>query len=159
MTDADQPPQTVVCVGAVVTRGERVLLVRQSAGHSLAGQWTVPWGRVDAGEGPAEAAVREVREEGGIQADVEGLLGVQALPAPWRGWIGIAYLCRHVAGEPHPADRETDAAAYYSLAELDALREPIEPWSNWLVRRVLAGRFTLVRADPTNPLQHTGTYL
>jgi len=151
--------QTIVCVGAVVRQGDRVLLVRQSAGHSLAGQWTVPWGRLDPGESPAAAAVREVREEGGVDAIVEGLLGVQALPEPWRGWIAIAYLCRHVSGAPHPEDTETDAAAYYSLPELDALGEPIEPWSAWLVRRVLAGRFTLVPSDPSNPLEARGTYL
>jgi 8-oxo-dGTP diphosphatase len=159
MTHSEPSPQTVVCVGAVVTRAECVLLVRQSPGHALGGQWTVPWGRVDPGEAPAEAVLREVREEGGIDAAVEGLLGVQALPPPWKGWIGITYLCRHVDGDPHPADPETDAAAYYSLVELAALDEPIEPWSGWLVRRVLAGRFTLVRSDPSNPLQHAGTYL
>lgn len=157
MSESASP--TVVCVGAVVRHGDRVLLVRQSAGHSLAGQWTVPWGRLDPGESPAAAAIREVREEGGVEAVVEGLLGVQALPEPWLGWIGIVYLCRHVDGVPHPEDSETDAAAYFSLADLDALGEPIEPWSAWLVRRVFAGASTLIGSDPSNPLRHDGTYL
>jgi 8-oxo-dGTP diphosphatase len=156
---AGDAPRTVVCVGAVVRQDDRILLVRQSAGHSLAGQWTVPWGRVDDGESPGNAALREVREEGGVEAAIEGLLGVQVLPAPWVGWIALVYLCRHVSGTPAPQDVETDAAAYYSLAGLDRLREPMEPWSDWLVRRVFAGRFTLTVCDASNPLHGGDTYL
>jgi 8-oxo-dGTP diphosphatase len=156
---AEVTRQTVVCVGAVVKHGERILLVRQSRGHALEGQWTVPWGRLDDGESPTAAALREVREEAGVDALIEGLLGVQELPTPWSGWIAVVYLCRHVDGAPHPGDPETDAAAYYSSEELDRLGEPLEPWSNWLIRRVFEGRFTLTLPDPSNPLQHDGSYL
>ena len=34
----------VVCIAAVVRKADRILLVRQAPGHSLQGQWTVPWG-------------------------------------------------------------------------------------------------------------------
>ena len=81
------PAQTTVCIAAVVRRADRILLVRQSPGHSLQGQWTVPWGRLEPGESPTAAALRETLEESGIHAEVEGLLGVQELPAlspdPW----------------------------------------------------------------------------
>ena len=151
--------ETVVCVGAVVLDGDRVLMVRQSSGHSLAGQWTIPWGRLEAGESPMAAAVRETREEGGIDATVEGLLGIQELPAPWKGWIAVIYLCRHRHGTPAPQDPEADAAAYWSMADLAAAREPVETLSGWLVRRVLAGRYTVTGADATNPLQPDGSFL
>lgn len=151
--------ETVVCVGTVVKRANSILLVRQSQGHPLEGQWTVPWGRLADGESPVAAAVRETREEAGIDAAVEGLLGVQELPNPWNGWIALVYLCRHAGGTPHSEDPETDAAAYFSLPELEELKEPVEPWSNWLVRRVFAGRFTLTQSDPTNPLRDRGTFL
>ncbi|HEX6997410.1 MAG TPA: NUDIX domain-containing protein [Gammaproteobacteria bacterium] len=144
--------RTAVFVGAVVVKRDAVLLVRQSPGHPLAGQWTVPWGRVEDGESPAAAALRETWEEGGVRAEVEGLLGVQELPSPQQGGIALVYLCSHAGGEPAPRDRETDAAGYYTRAQLDALREPLEPWSAWLVRRVLSGRFTLTRPQPGNPL-------
>jgi ADP-ribose pyrophosphatase YjhB (NUDIX family) len=125
----------------------------------LEGQWTVPWGRLEKGESPVAAAVRETKEEAGIQAVVEGLLGVQELPPPWQGWIAIVYLCRHAAGELHPEDGETDAAGYYSLSELNALEEPVEPWSDWLVRRVFSGGLTVTHRDPTNPFRHDGAFL
>jgi ADP-ribose pyrophosphatase YjhB (NUDIX family) len=152
-------PETVLFAGAVVRCEERILFVRQSPGHPLEGQWTVPWGKVHPGESPAAAAVRETLEEGGVEAVVEGLLGIQELPSPQRGWIGLAYLCRHVGGSPMPKDSETDAAAYYSAIELEALSEALEPWSHWLAQRIFAGRYTVTHIDSSNPLQSSGSFL
>lgn len=152
--------ETVVCVGAVVMHGEKVLLVRQAAGHSLAGQWTIPWGRVENGESTAAAAIREAYEEGGVIAQVEGLLGVQELPSPWQGWFALVYQCQHVGGQPAPDVRETDAALYCSEGEMNSLREPIEPWSAWLVRRVLSGKTALIRGgDQDNPFAGSPSFL
>ncbi|HET9268882.1 MAG TPA: NUDIX domain-containing protein [Vicinamibacterales bacterium] len=151
--------KTQLYVGAVVQRDGEVLLVRQSPGHSLAGQWTIPWGHVDAGESPMAAALREVLEEGGVEATVEGLLGVQELPAPLQGGVGLVYLCRHAGGDLRPRDRETDASRYVSLATLDAMTEPKEPWSDWLIRRFFAGTLAITRIDDTNPLQRAGSFL
>ena len=151
--------RTRLYVGAVVQRDGEVLLVRQSPGHSLAGQWTIPWGHVDAGESPMAAALREVLEEGGVDATVEGLLGVQELPAPLQGGVGLVYLCRHVGGDLQPRDTDTDASRYVTLQALDALAEPKEPWSDWLIRRLFAGTLTVTRIDDTNPLQRAGSFL
>lgn len=143
--------ETVVCVGAVVIDDGAVLAVRQAAGHSLEGRWTIPWGRLEPGESPASAALREVREEGGISAAIDGLLGVQELPDPWAGWIAIVYICRVLTGDPRPDGRETDAARLLTLTELDALNEPVERWSDWLMRRVLGGDYLSIGATSSNP--------
>jgi ADP-ribose pyrophosphatase YjhB (NUDIX family) len=132
----------VVCVGAVVRRSEHILLVRQGSGHPLEGQWTFPWGFVDAGESPADAGLRETAEEAGVHARIEGVLGVQDLPDT--GWLGIAFLCEHRSGEAKPDGREVDRAGFYRLSDLDRLEGGIEPWSEWVVRRVFAGRHSLI---------------
>jgi ADP-ribose pyrophosphatase YjhB (NUDIX family) len=64
------------------------------------------------------AAQREVLEEGGVEAVVEGLLGVQELPAPLLGGIGLVYLCRHLGGDLRPRDAETNASRYVNLEAL-----------------------------------------
>jgi ADP-ribose pyrophosphatase YjhB (NUDIX family) len=151
--------KTFVYVGAVVRRGEEILLVRQAEGHSLGGQWTVPWGAVECRESPVAAVIREAWEESGIHAEVDGLLGIQELPAPQEGCVAIVYSCRHISGTPDPKDRETDAAAYYSLSQLDALDEPVELWSEWLIRRVFAGDVVITPADRRNPLQVRGAFV
>jgi 8-oxo-dGTP diphosphatase len=151
--------QTTVYVGAVVQRDDGILLVRQSKGHPLAGQWSVPWGKVEAGESPMAAAIRETSEEGGVTVEVEGFLGVQELPAPQTGGIALVYLCRHADGHPRPRDAETDAARYFSASDLDALAEPIEPWSAWLVRRAFESGLTVIGRSTANPLQEDGAFL
>jgi 8-oxo-dGTP diphosphatase len=63
-----------VCVGAVAVDADRLLLVRRGRGPG-AGLWSVPGGRVEAGETLAEAVVRELAEETGLEAVCGPLVG------------------------------------------------------------------------------------
>jgi ADP-ribose pyrophosphatase YjhB (NUDIX family) len=145
-------------VGAVVLRGQKVLLVRQTYG-ALKGMWSLPWGFPHGEEPrgfadpPQVAALRETLEEGGVTAEIEGLLGIQTHARPESGepCVYLLFLCRHVRGEPTPDDQETDRAAYFSLAALDALDEPVDEFCEWLARRVLQGRFSLIPPELANP--------
>ena len=147
----------MICVGAVVMERGQLLAVRQARGHPLEGQWTIPWGRLEPGESPAEAAAREVLEEAGVAANAIGLVGVQELPEPWAGSFALIYLCEPVAGSPAPDGRETDAAAYLSLDQIAALDEPIEPWSEWMMVRALSGEMAVIDKASGHPFEpHPG---
>lgn len=50
----------------LVQRGDAYLFLRRRDGRYLGGQWDIPGGTVEPGESPAEAAVRECREETGL---------------------------------------------------------------------------------------------
>jgi 8-oxo-dGTP diphosphatase len=63
-----------VCVGAVVVADERLLMIRRGRGPAQ-GQWSVPGGRVERGETLAEAVVRELREETGVDGICGELIG------------------------------------------------------------------------------------
>lgn len=146
-----------VCVGTVVLHGKKILFVRQAKGHSLAGQWSIPWGVVDDGELPEDAALRETYEESGIKAKIDGLLGIQNLRAD--GWLGIVFLCHHVKGKPVSDGVETDSAAYFLLEEMNSFREPFEPWCYWVAQRVLTGAHTTIPFEPHNPYKPKGAFL
>ncbi|MEM9775745.1 MAG: NUDIX domain-containing protein [Chloroflexota bacterium] len=148
---ADWPPKNVICVGALVVKDDRALLVRQAKGTSLEGQWSTPWGLVDAGEFPNQAVVRETLEEAGVSVKVKGLIGIQNLD--WQQAIGITYLCEPLEGNPIPDSVETDAAGYFSQGDLSRLADPIEPWTNWVSQRVLQGQYHVIPHESSNPFQ------
>jgi ADP-ribose pyrophosphatase YjhB (NUDIX family) len=62
-------------VVVLVREGDRILLV-QEAKARVAGTWNLPGGRVEPGESLADAAVREVREEAGVDVQLTGLFFV-----------------------------------------------------------------------------------
>ncbi|MEO1064049.1 MAG: NUDIX domain-containing protein [Actinomycetota bacterium] len=70
-----------LCVGAVTIADDALLVVRRAT-EPEAGRWSLPGGRVEAGELVAEAVVREVEEETGIVVVCGELLGWAELPGP-----------------------------------------------------------------------------
>src|SRR5436305_7785133 len=63
-----------VCVGAVIVYEEELLLIRRGRPPGF-GQWSLPGGRVEHGEVLAEAVVREVREETGLEGACGDFIG------------------------------------------------------------------------------------
>jgi 8-oxo-dGTP diphosphatase len=63
-----------VCVGAIAVSEERLLLIRRGRGPA-AGTWSLPGGRVEAGETLAEAVLRELAEETGLEGVCDKLVG------------------------------------------------------------------------------------
>jgi len=63
-----------VCVGAVAVDADRLLMIRRGHGPAQ-GRWSVPGGRVESGELLAEAVVRELTEETGVEGVCGELVG------------------------------------------------------------------------------------
>lgn len=64
-----------VAAGVIVTLDNRVVLLKRNIEPGF-GKWVFPGGYVDAGEPPELAAVREAKEEVGLEVELDGLLGV-----------------------------------------------------------------------------------
>lgn len=107
--------------GAVVCE-DRVLLVRKTYGAAK-GMWGLPGGFVQHDELLDEAAVREVLEETGVQAEVLSLIAVRTRYEPEGGAVFVIFRMRPVGGELRPDGAEIDAVRYFSAEELRALSE------------------------------------
>jgi 8-oxo-dGTP diphosphatase len=76
----------VQLAAAIVVHDDRVLIVRRSETESfLPGVWGVPCGKVDQGETPAEAVLRELHEETGLNGEIVCFVGNQSFFSNWRG--------------------------------------------------------------------------
>ncbi|MFJ9420233.1 MULTISPECIES: (deoxy)nucleoside triphosphate pyrophosphohydrolase [unclassified Streptomyces] len=89
-----------VVVGAAVCDRGRLLAARRSAPPALAGRWELPGGKVEDGETPEQALVRELREELGVEA-----APLERIPGEWvlrPGFVLRVWTARLLSGEPRP---------------------------------------------------------
>jgi 8-oxo-dGTP diphosphatase len=121
MPNDPQAPRPVKAVGAVVfDAAGRVLLVRRGRPPG-AGTWSLPGGRVEAGESLEAAVVRELREETGLAIRVVCGLGVVSVVRE-----GYAYeIHEHLAFpvDPRPVARASDDATDVRWADIAELRD------------------------------------
>jgi 8-oxo-dGTP diphosphatase len=95
----------VVC-GVIRGSDGRYLACRRPEGKHLGGMWEFPGGKVEEGEEPSAALVRELREELGVEVTVEGALTAFPWSYDW-GTIHLKpFLCRIVAGEPQAIEHQ-----------------------------------------------------
>lgn len=109
----------VVAVAAVVFKGERVLAMRRASTKDAgAGLWETLSGRVEVGEEPLDAVVREIEEECGLEVRVDPRpVDVYAARRGAAPMIVIVYRADWLAGEVRRSD-EHDDHAWWTPAEL-----------------------------------------
>jgi 8-oxo-dGTP diphosphatase len=104
-------------VGAAVVRDGRLLAARRTAPAAAAGRWELPGGKVEPGESPEDALVREIGEELGVEIVVRRWLpGAVPIGTTYELTVAVATL---VAGEPAPT--EHDEVRWLAADEIDDL--------------------------------------
>ncbi|MGV9628949.1 (deoxy)nucleoside triphosphate pyrophosphohydrolase [Streptomyces sp. NPDC003487] len=130
--------ERIVVVGAALLDGGRLLAARRSAPPELAGRWELPGGKVEKGETPEAALVRELREELGVTAEP-----LARVPGEWPlrdPYVLQVWTARLLLGSPSPRP----------LQDHDALRwlTPENLWQvDWLDQDVPAVRAVAKAAD------------
>ncbi|MEV8627474.1 NUDIX domain-containing protein [Streptomyces sp. NPDC051079] len=123
--DAPEPNSLVVAASAVVVdAGGRVLLQRRTDN----GLWALPGGGMDMGDSLPGAAVREVREETGLEVEITGLVGTYTDPrhviaysdGEVRRQFNVCFTARAVGGS-HALSDESTELRFVAAAELPAL--------------------------------------
>ena len=108
MTDRKPETEPVDCVGVICFRGEDVLLIQRGT-PPRKGEWSIPGGRIEAGESERDAALRELFEETSIMAALESK--VATIDAQFEGFNYRLhdYAARWISGDPHFGDDAIDA--------------------------------------------------
>jgi 8-oxo-dGTP diphosphatase len=110
------PTLLFVVAAALINQADEILIQLRPAGKALAGLWEFPGGKVERGEPPKAALVRELYEELGINVDPADLLPLTFAneTMPSGGALGgagadpdlllLLFVCRNWTGDPRPIE-------------------------------------------------------
>lgn len=123
--NAPRPNRLVRAASAVVADEDGRILLTRRRNNDL---WTIPGGAMEPGETIAQTAVREVKEETGVDVEVVGLVGIYSNPrhvieyddGEVRQRFSVCFACRPTGGEATASD-ETSEVRYVDRSELDSL--------------------------------------
>ena len=108
---SDHSAKKIILVSAValVDPDGRVLLAQRPEGKSMAGLWEFPGGKVEAGETPEAALIRELREELGIDTEESCLAPLTFASHAYDDFhlLMPLFVCRKWEGTPRPQEGQT----------------------------------------------------
>ena len=97
-----EKPTLIVPAIALVDTDSRILLAQRPEGKSFAGYWEFPGGKIETGETPEAALIREIREELGVETQDSCLAPVSFASHPYDDFhlILLLYACRRWQNTP-----------------------------------------------------------
>ncbi len=101
--------------GGIVFNDQGKVLLTQNSSNK---HWGFPKGLIDPGQTSKEAAIREVKEEGGVEAEIIEKVGDSKFIYTWEGEkifkVVTLYLMKYLSGDPANHDFEVSEAAWYT---------------------------------------------
>ena len=134
------PPTAVRDVYLIVKQGERVLFLLRSGTGYKDGEWSLPSGKVEAGETYSAGAIRELAEETGIEIDSADLRFAHVIERTEADdgvpWVGVFF---EADTDATPSNRERDKHTAMEWFSLDALPEPTVGYTAHVLAAVARG--------------------
>jgi 8-oxo-dGTP diphosphatase len=127
----------ILVVAAIICRGDRYLTAQRPAHKHLGLKWEFPGGKVETGENPEAALMREIREELGCEIIIGQGLPVSVYDYGAFSIELIPFLASLKLGTSEPHPHEHVAVKWLTLSELETLdlADADLPIVNWLKER------------------------
>lgn len=106
MSSENNKPIVLVAACALIDTDGRILIAQRPEGKSLAGMWEFPGGKVEEGETPEQALIRELNEELGIETKETCLAPLTFASYSYETFhlLMPLYICRRFWGVPQPKE-------------------------------------------------------
>ncbi|WNQ11980.1 NUDIX domain-containing protein [Paenibacillus aurantius] len=105
-----QPPKHIISAAAIVVNADNKILLIKGPRRG----WEMPGGQVEVGESLAQAAIRETKEEAGVDIEIVRFCGIYQNVSG--GICNSLFLAKPVGGEPVPTTEALEAG-YYPIEE------------------------------------------
>ncbi|WP_090711429.1 (deoxy)nucleoside triphosphate pyrophosphohydrolase [Mycetocola miduiensis] len=114
------PAQPLNVVAAVIQHESRILVCRREPGRAQGGKWEFPGGKIEHGESPEQALIREVKEE--LDVEIQVLEHLTTDDTPSAGQI-IRLMCfrAHLISDRPTRSSDHDELRWVRPSQLDAL--------------------------------------
>lgn len=116
-----------VVAGALIDAAGKILISERPAGKNLAGYWEFPGGKIEAGETPEDALVRELNEELGIIVDKTAMAFVSTVSFDYPDFRLVMPLFACPRWQGAPSGREGQKTAWADIAEIASGEYPLPP--------------------------------
>jgi 8-oxo-dGTP diphosphatase len=136
--------ETVVVAGAILRDLQGNYLLVQERIEKAHGLWNIPAGWAEIGESPQKAAIRETKEEVGLDIELTSPTPIHTERHPEKARIYHAFLGRVTGGELSVAEDELLNASWMSFSEVEALFKNGKIRAEWVMaalKKVEEGQF------------------
>jgi 8-oxo-dGTP diphosphatase len=107
-------------------------------------QWEIPGGKLDPGEDESTTATRELREEMGIEVDIERELGTRTFTEDGHTMVYTWFLATIAGGTPRVQEHNLhDRCEFLKIADLAGMADELSPNTKNFVEEINGGRITL----------------
>jgi 8-oxo-dGTP diphosphatase len=127
--------------GIILDSAGKLLLLHRNSPNRI--QWEIPGGKIEIGEEPAAAAIRELAEELGISAQIVKNLGEQDFSEDDYVMHYTWFLVKITSGIPHITETKFDNLRYFTWENLSKIKNELSPNTKNLLENYLSGKLNI----------------
>lgn len=131
----------IIITGGVIQEGDKFLLVQENK-PNCRGLWSIPAGHLEKDEVLTDGAIREVREECGLEVELTGIAKIGSIPIPGNCMVNIMFTTRVTGGQLTADGSEIMDTGWFTYEEIAGMRGALRApgWTMEILDNVVNGK-------------------